>query len=312
MELLFLEPIFKERIWGGVQLEKYFDYLLPSPSTGECWAISAHTHGINNITNGTFSGLGLKQLWEQHQYLFDNHTKKLFPFMIKIIDATQDLSVQVHPDNNYAQLHENDSGKFECWYVLDAKPDAKIIYGHNALTKAQLHDLIIRQQWQTLLNTIPVKTGDFFVVPPGVIHALGSGILVLEIQQSSDVTYRIYDYDRPDEAGKLRELHIDKALDVINVPHVPWVIENLDIQALSPTTGITNLTKNKYFQVQKVTVNGNIQYHIKSKYLLVNVINGNAIINGFMVTQGQHFIVPHQVKTLDINGRIEFIVTSEV
>ena len=312
MELLFLELIFKEKIWGGVQLEKYFDYLLPSHSTGECWAISAHTHGINNITNGTFSGLGLKQLWEQHQYLFDNHTKKLFPFMIKIIDATQDLSVQVHPDNNYAQLHENDSGKFECWYVLDAKPDAKIIYGHNALTKAQLHDLIIRQQWQTLLNTIPVKTGDFFVVPPGVIHALGSGILVLEIQQSSDVTYRIYDYDRPDEAGKLRELHIDKALDVINVPHVPWVIENLDIQALSPTTGITNLTKNKYFQVQKVTVNGTIQYHIKSKYLLVNVIDGNAIINGFMVTKGQHFIVPHQVKTLDINGRIEFIVTCEV
>jgi mannose-6-phosphate isomerase len=314
MELLFLEPIFKERIWGGTRLHDDFGYTIPSDTTGECWAISAHKNGATHVRNGSFTGMSLADLWVSHPELFQQNGVELvrrdFPLMIKILDAKTDLSVQVHPDDNYACEVENDLGKAECWYVLDANPDSKIVYGHSAANIEEFKNLALHNKWDKLLNSVKVKPGDFFDVPTGTVHALGAGTLILEVQQSSDTTYRLYDYDRRDDNGNLRELHLDKSFAVIKAPHlnthtVPKVL------AMGDSAIITKLTHNKYFQVQKLSVSGSLNYLLDAKYLLICAIDGSAIINGYQVKKGDNFIVPHQVKSLDIVGDITLIISNE-
>ncbi|MBP9743421.1 MAG: class I mannose-6-phosphate isomerase [Burkholderiales bacterium] len=197
MQLFFLNPVFKERIWGGTKLYDNFNFPIPSMHTGECWAISAHKNGETTLKNGEFAGYPLSQIWREQPQLFGNDKAVgEFPLLIKILDANADLSVQVHPDDIYARKMENDRGKNECWYILDAKPDAKIIYGHKAASIDNFKQLALSGKWTELLTTLTVKPGDFFDVPTGTVHAIGSGILILEVQQSSDTTYRLYDYDR--------------------------------------------------------------------------------------------------------------------
>src|SRR5699024_8282193 len=143
-----------------------------------------------------------------------------YPLLVKVVDANDDLSVQVHPDDTYAREIEGvPYGKTECWYVLQAEPDAEIVFGHHAKTKNVLNQLMDEGKWDDLLQKKKVEAGDFIYVPSGTIHAIGKGIMILEIQQSSDITYRVYDYDRKDKQGHLRELHLDEAKEVITVPH---------------------------------------------------------------------------------------------
>ena len=193
---LFLKPYFQEKMWGGKRLKTEFGYEIPSDTTGECWAISAHPHGPAVIENGPYQGLNLAELWQQHREVFGNAKGDVFPLLTKILDARDDLSVQVHPDDAYALKHEGELGKTECWYVLAADEGAEMIYGHYAQTKAELKQLIEAGDWQHLLRRVPVKAGDFLYVPSGTVHAIGKGIMVLETQQSSDTTYRLYDFDR--------------------------------------------------------------------------------------------------------------------
>lgn len=139
-----------------------------------------------------------------------------------MLDAAQDLSVQVHPNDEYANAHENgELGKTECWYIIDCQKDAEIIYGHHAKSKEELKAMIQLEKWDRLLRRVKVKPGDFFYVPSGTVHAIGKGILILETQQNSDTTYRLYDYDRKDAEGNLRELHLEKSIEVIDVPSAP-------------------------------------------------------------------------------------------
>lgn len=310
MELLFLEPIFKERIWGGKRLNTDFGYNIPNDRTGECWAISAHKNGETCIINGQFKGVTLSKLWEEHKELFANDVKRSFPLMVKILDACADLSVQVHPNDQYALAVENDLGKAECWYVLDANPGSKIIYGHSARSIDEFKELALANKWQQLLTKVPVKKGDFFDVPTGTVHALGAGTLILEVQQSSDTTYRLYDYDRLDDKGNLRELHLEKSFAVITAPHIKEEIKSKE-NNLSANSSITQLTKNNYFQVQKLKVNGELDYTRDAKYLLATVIDGHAIINGFTVKKGDSFIVPNNVPSLKIQGDITIILSNE-
>lgn len=310
MELIFLQPIFKERLWGGYKLKTDYGYHLTSNHTGECWAISAHSNGETCVRNGEFAGMPLSLLWKSHPELFANNTPRNFPLMVKILDANDDLSVQVHPDDNFAQLVENDLGKAECWYVLDAKSDAKIIYGHNAQSNEEFRELAQSGEWKKLLREVPIKRGDFFDVPTGTVHALGAGSLILEVQQSSDTTYRLYDYDRRDNNGNLRELHLDKAFAVINSPH-----QNQDTDPESRNLGLdtifTSLTTNAHFQVGKLEINGSLELNITSPYLLVSVIDGEAILNGQTIKKGDHFIVPNSIRKVKINGNATLIVSNE-
>ena len=156
--ILWVEPVFKEMIWGGNQLKEKYGYAIPSDQTGECWAPSAHPNGDNTIKEGEFKGQTLSKVFDEHRELFGNIKDKQFPLLVKIIDACNDLSVQVHPNDEYAAVHENGSlGKTECWYILDCKEDANIVIGHHAKDKKELADMIHEGRWNELIRTIPIK-----------------------------------------------------------------------------------------------------------------------------------------------------------
>ena len=216
-DLIKLTPIFHEKIWGGRQLETVFGYDIPDGPIGECWAISAHPNGDCQIAEGPYAGHTLSWLWAEHRELFGNCEGKEFPLLIKILDAKDDLSIQIHPNDEYAAEHENGSlGKTECWYVLDCEPGATIIVGQCAKDRVEAAQMIEEGRWGDMLNVLPIHKGDFFQIDSGTVHAIKTGTLILETQQSSDVTYRLYDYDRPGTDGKLRPLHIEQSLDCID------------------------------------------------------------------------------------------------
>ncbi|MBO1910444.1 mannose-6-phosphate isomerase, class I, partial [Microvirga sp. 3-52] len=267
---LFLEPVFQERIWGGSALKEQFGYDTPSDKTGECWAISAHPNGPSIVKNGEFAGQTLIELWDEQPALFGSHQTEVFPLLTKILDANTNLSVQVHPDDAYANLHENgELGKTECWYIIDCEADAEIIFGHNAKTKAEFTELIKKGEWNSLLRNVKIKPGDFFYVPSGTIHALGQGTVVLETQQSSDTTYRLYDYDRVDQEGQLRELHIDKSIAVSTIPHNDAVTTPEQSTILGAK--ITKFVEAEYFTVYKWDIDGTANFNF-SPFLLASVI----------------------------------------
>jgi mannose-6-phosphate isomerase len=309
---LFLKPVFKERIWGGTALQKEFRYDIPTDHTGECWAISAHPNGPSIVENGPFAGMTLEELWHVHPELFGNPKEKVFPLLTKILDANMDLSVQVHPNDFYAMVNENgELGKTECWYIIDCKEDADMIFGHNAKTKEELIELIHEGKWNELLRRVKIKPGDFFYVPSGTIHALCEGTLVLETQQSSDTTYRVYDYDRRDVEGNLRELHLYKAIDVTTVPHQDAVCV-LKVEEQENVV-ITRFVESEFFSVYKWVVAGRSTFGSFDHYLLLSVIKGEGTLahNGekFGLRNGTHLIIPVGMGEFEIAGECELIVS---
>lgn len=195
--IIKLKPVFKDMIWGGTRLRECFGYNIPSESTGECWAISAHKNGDCEIDSEECSGKTLSWLYKNHRELFGNIENSEFPLLVKIIDAANNLSIQVHPDDKYAnEIEKQQFGKTEAWYILGCNDDTLLEIGHNASSKEELADMIKAGKWDKLLNYIPVKKGDFFCIPPGTVHAICKNTLIYEIQQSSDLTYRLYDYNR--------------------------------------------------------------------------------------------------------------------
>ncbi|SDX38631.1 mannose-6-phosphate isomerase, type 1 [Marininema mesophilum] len=309
---IFLQPIFQERIWGGTSLRDRFGYDIPSDHTGECWAISAHPHGPSIVRDGLYKGIPLDLLWTQHPELFGHFPGKTFPLLTKILDANTDLSVQVHPDDTFAYHHENsERGKTECWYIIDCKPGAELIYGHHAQNREELQEKMERGEWDTLLQRLRIKPGDFFYVPSGTIHALGSGTLVLETQQSSDTTYRVYDYDRKDDSGNKRELHLDKALDVTTIPHYNDIPDR-QIRHLGDGEWTTYVTS-EYFTVHRWQVDGVLSIDQEQPFLLASVLDGAGEIEtfegSFPFQKGDHLILPHELDTFRINGKTEWIVS---
>ncbi|MBE1445603.1 type I phosphomannose isomerase catalytic subunit [Paenibacillus sp. OAS669] len=217
---LLFQPEMKERVWGGRALEQ-FGLKLPDGPIGEGWMIGDHPNGTTKVVNGELAGMGLDQIREQYgKELFGtkgfSEKNGRFPLLIKLLDCQDDLSVQVHPNDHYDRLPQGELGKTEMWYILDVKPGAKIIYGLNdGVTREQLAQAIEENRILDCLREIPVEAGDSFYIPAGTVHALGAGILVAEIQQNSDSTYRLYDYNRLGLDGKPRELHIEDSLNVI-------------------------------------------------------------------------------------------------
>ena len=305
-EIIFLEPIFKETIWGGERLKTEWQYNIPSNHTGECWAISAHPHGDCIIKNGNFSGHTLSWLWDNHRELFHNLSGNVFPLLVKIIDAKEDLSIQVHPDNAYADIHENGSlGKSECWYILNCKKDGSIIYGHNAKNKYELKTLIQDSKWNDLIRTLPIKPGDFLQISPGTVHAIKAGTILLEIQQTSDITYRLYDYGRL-QNGVPRELHVEKALDVIKCPHKDEIIETYG-QAQMGDLQIIPLISSPNYTVRRICCRHKAVLQQRYSFLIGSVIKGNGTIDGNPITQGSHFIIPYNYGKYTYTGNLTII-----
>ena len=171
-EPMFLKPVFQEKIWGGDRLNTVYGYDIPSDHTGECWAISAHKHGPATVINGPYKGMTLDEVWNKHREAFGNAEGDVFPLLTKILDAKKDLSVQVHPDDAYAEEHEHELGKTECWYILAADEGAQMYYGHHANSREELAEMIENHEWDKLLRKVPVKPGDFLYVPSGTSWCL--------------------------------------------------------------------------------------------------------------------------------------------
>jgi mannose-6-phosphate isomerase len=219
---LQFEPIFKERIWGGEKLKTIFDKPITSGITGESWELSAVEGDVSIVANGILKGKSLLELIDVFpegilgSAVYEKFGKQ-FPLLFKYLDAKADLSIQVHPNDDLAQKRHNTFGKTEMWYIIQADLNARIIVGFKEKSNAE--DYLQNLKNKTLvsiLGDVKVKTGDVFFLETGTIHAVGAGIVLAEIQQTSDITYRIYDFDRVDANGKTRELHVDLALEAIN------------------------------------------------------------------------------------------------
>ncbi|MFD1430465.1 mannose-6-phosphate isomerase, class I [Lacticaseibacillus mingshuiensis] len=316
-EPIFLEPVFHQKIWGGRKLETDFGYTIPDGKIGELWAISAHPNGPNVIENGPLAGLTLDQAWADHQEYFGHQQGKVFPLLTKILDANDSLSVQVHPDDAYAKAHERpgELGKTECWYVIEADPGSYLIYGHHAKTREELAQMIHDGDWDDLLRKVPVKTGDFVYVPSGTIHALNKGIMVLETQQSSDTTYRLYDYDRVGADGKKRELHLQQSIDTTTVPSQD---PKLDIQTEkrgdSTVTTFVTAPLSPFFSVYRIQLKGSLDFDREAPYTLVSVLAGNGTFEAdgksYPIKKGIHFIIPNQIEHWAFTGDMDIITST--
>lgn len=310
-EPMFLKPVFQEKIWGGSRLRSAFGFDIPNDKIGEDWAISAHPHGVSVVENGEYQGQKLDELWQNHKELFGNPTEPVFPLLIKILDAEDELSVQVHPDDAYGMKHEGELGKTECWYIIDAEPGAEIIYGHHAKTREELAEMIQEGRWDDLLKKVPVKKGDFFYVPSGTIHAIGKGIMILETQQSSDTTYRVYDYDRKDANGNTRELHIQQSIDVTTVPAITPQIQMKEVR--KGNSSIVTYLETEFFNVYEWDIKGITSFKKQAPYTLATVIDGagELVVNEkiYPLTKGASFILPNDVTEWTVQGELSIIAS---
>ncbi|MGC6985234.1 mannose-6-phosphate isomerase, class I [Enterococcus hirae] len=310
-EPMFLKPVFQEKIWGGSRLRSVFGFDIPNDKIGEDWAISAHPHGVSVVENGEYQGQKLDELWQNHKELFGNPTEPVFPLLIKILDAEDELSVQVHPDDAYGMKHEGELGKTECWYIIDAEPGAEIIYGHHAKTREELAEMIQEGRWDDLLKKVPVKKGDFFYVPSGTIHAIGKGIMILETQQSSDTTYRVYDYDRKDANGNTRELHIQQSIDVTTVPAITPQIQMKEVR--KGNSSIVTYLETEFFNVYEWDIKGITSFKKQAPYTLATVIDGagESVVNEkiYPLTKGASFILPNDVTEWTVQGELSIIAS---
>lgn len=307
--ILFLNPVFKEMIWGGNQLAEKFGYEIPSDRTGECWAVSAHPNGDCTVREGEYAGRKLSELFKEEPELFGNLPLDRFPLLIKIIDAKADLSIQVHPDDAYAKVHENGSlGKTECWYILDCPEDATLVVGHNAGSREELKEMIDQKRWPELIREVPVKKGDFIQINPGTVHAIKGGLMILETQQNSDITYRVYDYDRLSD-GKPRELHVQQSIDVITVP-APSAEDSVSHAADLPANTMNELIACDYYKVYKLTVTEPVSFEQEHPFLIMSVIEGEGLVNGQMIRKGDHFILPSGFGKVDLQGDMTLIASS--
>jgi len=321
-EVLFLKPVFKERIWGGDKLSNEFGYKIEGTEpVGECWGISACPQGESVVANGRFKGRTISDLWKNEPGLFANAPYEAFPIMVKIIDAKTDLSIQIHPDDRYAREQEGvPYGKTECWYVLDCEKDSTIVIGHNARTREEFRQMVQENRWSDLIREEPVKKGDFFQINPGTVHAIKGGTLILETQQSSDITYRLYDYDRTDSEGNKRELHIEKCLDVVEIPSIvrrkPSTLSAaVDICRLMGDgrlgeSYIVELFSCDYYKIFDIHVGSSLRIKQPFAFMNMSVISGSGEIDEQPVGKGDHFIVPCDYGNINLTGNLEIIAST--
>lgn len=305
-DILIFEPVFKEKLWGGTKLNKLFGYDFKSENTGESWLISAHRNGRSKVINGLYKGMYLDDLYTEHKDLFDNYPSKEFPLLTKIIDANDVLSVQVHPNDLYAKQHANDLGKTECWYILESEPGSQIILGHHAQTKKEFEDLINQDKWSELLVYKDVKVGDFIYVPAGTLHAIGKGIVILETMQSSDTTYRVYDFDRQEKDGSYRTLHLKESIEVSTIPHED--VKNDPVVTNYQKNQITRFISNEFFTVEKWIIKEPFKVAHKG-FKLFSVIKGSGTINGMHIQAGIGFISTSYCTDLSFTGDLELIAS---
>ena len=315
---LFFYPIYKERIWGGQKLANKYSRKLEYEKVGESWEIACHENGIGIIQNGSLKGMSLKEAISKHgeellgSAVYNINYKK-FPLLIKILDAADSLSVQVHPDDNYANIYEDgELGKTEMWYIIDAKPSAKLVYGiEESCDKESFRQSIEKESLEACLHELEVEAGDVLYIPAGLVHAIGEGILICEIQQNSDTTYRVYDWNRVDDNGQKRQLHIDQAMDVIDFHSNP--MGSLSGLKITQPGGQRILyIATDYFAVDELKVSGMMNIVMDGKrFQTLTCIEGQGTIDyddeRVSLTAGISSLLPASLSKIDLSGNGTFI-----
>ena len=314
-----LRPAGKDYLWGGRRLNDEFAKGIDLDPLAETWECSTHPDGPSVAASGEFAGQTLLQVLQAHpEFLGRRHADGKFPLLIKFIDAKKDLSVQVHPDDEYARIHENgQNGKSEMWYVLDARKGAKLIYGlRHDCTTDELRGAIADGTLMNHLQQVPIQKDDLFFIEAGTIHAIGAGALVAEIQENSNLTYRLYDYDRVGKDGKKRELHIDKALQVANLHSSAEPRQPLRVLKYRQGVASELLTRCKYFEVYRVLVNTERrqQVHYRADEMSFRVLLcisgcGTISFEGGEIPfyKGDCIFVPADSAVLTVRGQAQFL-----
>ena len=284
---LIFEPIFKERIWGGTKLKDYLNKSFKSNQIGESWELSTVANDVSVVSNGKFAGLNLNELIEKYptEILGSKSIEKFgleFPLLFKFLDAKEDLSIQVHPNDELAKQRHNSFGKTEMWYVMQADENSRLVVGFkNKTNKKEYLKHLEDKTLVTILNETPVKKGDTFFLETGTVHAIGAGVLIAEIQQTSDITYRLYDWDRVDAKGIGRELHNDLAVDAINYEET-----NTKVTYNSERNESVNLVDCPFFTTNILEVSGTYNWKKKKESFTV-----------FMCTEGSFVLVTSNSKS---------------
>ena len=306
-----LTPAFKDYLWGGERLKTEFNKNTDMTPLAESWELSAHKDGQSIVTTGAFKGLTLTDYiaalgkdalgtaCEKYDY---------FPLLIKLIDAKGDLSVQVHPSDEYALEHEGEYGKTEMWYILDCEEGAALYYGFKEDTTREAYASAIKEGRLTdILNRVPVKRGDVFFIPAGTVHAIGAGILICEIQQNSNTTYRVYDYNRRDKDGNLRPLHVEKALAVSDLkksPALPEIPDGADVL----------LAECGYFEVRRLRFAGEGTVTATAEsFTALTVTEGEGTLSDgesvLSFRKGDTLFIPAQETSFAVTGACEMILS---
>lgn len=266
MEIMKLIPTGKDYLWGGTRLRDEYGKKIDMTPLAESWECSVHPDGPSFVANGQYKGKTLKEVLDEHPEYIGTKANGVFPILAKFIDAKKDLSVQVHPDDEYALAHEGDNGKTEMWYIIDAEEGASLIYGFkHKVTKEILERAIERGELDKHLQKVEVHKGDLYFVPAGTVHGIGKGILLAEIQESSNVTYRVYDYDRVDKNGKKRQLHFDKAVQVMDMGVVPDIKQKKRLVKYYPGCSRELLCRCKYFETERIQVTKGFSFSVREE-----------------------------------------------
>jgi len=301
---LKFNPIFKTKVWGGIKLHTLLEKNTIG-NVGESWEISGIEDNVSEILNGPLKGKSLNWLLENYngkfvgEKVYKNFGNQ-FPLLFKFIDAKENLSVQVHPDNFLAKTRHNSFGKTELWYIIDAEKNGKLILGFNEKMDPEKYLKTLSENKITeVLNSVSIKKGDAFIIKPGTIHAIGAGVLLAEIQQTSDITYRIYDWDRPDTNGQMRQLHTDLALDAIDFNRQKSRLEYSAEKNIPVPLGTTD-----FFSVSKLVLSQNYIRNLEEipSFTVYMCLEGTALLetNGFSeeIKKGETILIPAQLPEI--------------
>lgn len=315
MEIMKLSPVFKDYIWGGERLKNDFGFECDLDRVAEGWMLSCHKDGKNIVENTEYKGKTLEDIIKivGKERLVGTRSVdfEYFPVLIKLIDAKDNLSIQVHPDNEYAQRVEGEFGKTEIWYVLDATDDAQLVYGFKEkISSEEFKEAIENNTLLDVLNTVKVKKGDLFFIEAGTVHAIGKGTLIAEIQQNSNSTYRVYDYGRVGADGKPRELHIKKAVDVSKTEPPKYDIKPMGEPEKFDGYTSTLLTKCNLFTVNHYNITKSVSLEADEKsFNHILVTDGCGELDGLELKKGDSFFVPAGYGDYTVKGNCEIIIT---
>lgn len=306
----------KSRIWGGYNLTEMFGKDNGGENIGETWELTVRDDEMSHILNGKYQGMTLGEFIEKDKsVLGTKYNGGRFPLLIKFIDSKDKLSVQVHPDDEYALANEKDPGKTEMWYIVDAKPGAKIVYGlADGISKDDFAKAVADGNIGDAMGYMAVKKGETYFIPSGLLHAIGEGIIIAEIQQNSDLTYRVYDYDRRDAAGKKRELHVEKSLDVVK-PFSTAEIDAIRFEAKDEKDDADTLAHCRYFRVKHLDVGGEKVISVGAdSFASVLCVSGKGSIacggEKYDICGGDSFFIGAGSGDLLICGSLEIILST--